>query len=104
VRVAFSAKAEDQLKRLENYLAIRFYPENSVRFVQRIVEACTSIGHAPYQGTRRDDLRPGVRLRGFEDKVAIYFEIFEDRVRILSIMYGGREPRSIDLKFKDPKP
>ena len=89
-QVAFSEEAELQLQKLEEYLAERFYPANAERYVQRLIEACHSLGAAPYRGTRREDLAPGVRMTGFERRVTIYFKVIEDQVVILGIAYGGR--------------
>jgi plasmid stabilization system protein ParE len=89
--VIFTPEAKQQLDDLERYLAERFYPINAERFVQRLTKACISIGLAPYQGTRRDDIAPGLRTTGFESRVTIYFSVAGKEVLIVSILYGGRE-------------
>jgi len=101
--VIISAKARRQLRRLESYLAERFYPRNAERFINRLIDACEAIGPAPYLGTRRDDLLPGVRSTGFEHIVTIYFEVIHNELRILTITYRGKLPRKNDLKFEDPR-
>ena len=88
--VAFSEEAESQLQRLEEYLAERFHPANAERYVQRLIEACLSLGAAPHRGTKREDLAPGIRMTGFERRVTIYFKLLEHQVVILGIAYGGR--------------
>jgi toxin ParE1/3/4 len=45
----------------------------------------------PERGRRRDDIRPGLRVVGFERRVAIAFRVLKTRVEIVSIAYGGRE-------------
>jgi toxin ParE1/3/4 len=72
------------------YLARRFFADSAARYVNRIREACNSLAKAPYRGTRRDDIRPGARMIGFERSASIYFVIEESRVVILSVCYGGR--------------
>jgi plasmid stabilization system protein ParE len=89
--VAFSAEAELQLQELEAYLSERFYPANAERYVQRIIDACRALAGAPFQGTMRDDLAPGIRTTGFERRATIYFKVIEKRVLILAILYGGRK-------------
>jgi toxin ParE1/3/4 len=88
--VVLSSKADDQLEKLQEYLAKRFYPANAERYVQRLTQACHSLAKAPYRGTMRDDLAPGLRTVGFERTATIYFAIRERQVVIVSIGYGGR--------------
>ena len=92
--VAFSAEAELQLQELEAYLAERFYPANAERYIQRLTDACRALALAPFQGTIRDDIAPGIRATGFERRVTIYFKVVEKRVLILGIFYGGRKFRA----------
>jgi len=87
--VVISAKAQKKLTQLELYLAARFYPENAERFIDRLVDACESLTLAPYRGTARDDLKPGMRSVGFERKVTIYFKIHGRKVVIVNITYRG---------------
>jgi plasmid stabilization system protein ParE len=94
IEVAFSKGAQRQLSELESYLSKRFYPANAERYIDRLLQTCRSLGHAPYRGTERSDLRPGIRVIGFESKAAIYFKLVESRVVILGILYGGRQPSS----------
>jgi toxin ParE1/3/4 len=50
----------------------------------------------PNRGTSREDLRPGLRVMGFERRVLIAFQVATDSVAILRILYGGR---SIEKAF-----
>ncbi|ADW70571.1 type II toxin-antitoxin system RelE/ParE family toxin [Granulicella tundricola] len=88
--VVFSPRAKRQLERLEDYLAERFYPANAERYIHRLTRACHSLALMPFKGTKRDDLRPGIRTIGFERRVTIYFAVESDQVQIISILYGGR--------------
>jgi toxin ParE1/3/4 len=99
MKSTFSIEATQQLIDLELYLADRFYPENSWRFVERITAACHAIAEIPQRGTPRNDVGPGIRSISFERKVTIYFDVHGDLVRILTIQYGGRRPRKKDLKY-----
>ena len=42
------------------------------------------------RGTRRDDIRPGLRVTGFERRITAAFLIDEPRVVVLRLFYGGR--------------
>jgi toxin ParE1/3/4 len=39
----------------------------------------------------RDDIRPGLRIVGFERRVTIAFSVDDGRVTILRVFYGGRD-------------
>ena len=46
--------------------------------------------HASERGHKRDDIRPGLRIAGFQRRVTIAFTVTETRVTILRLFYGGR--------------
>ena len=50
---------------------------------------CSSLAVFPNRGADRDDLRPGLRILGFERRAVIAFHIATDTVTILPILYGG---------------
>jgi len=90
--VLFMPRAERQISRLKSYLAERFYPLNAIRYIERLIDHCQSLGDAPYRGTQRPDLGHDVRMIGFERTVSIYFRVTGQRVLILGISYRGRMP------------
>ena len=45
----------------------------------------------PQRGTCRDDLSPGLRIIGFERRVAIVFKLVDDTILIVRVFYGGRD-------------
>ena len=45
----------------------------------------------PERGTRRDDIRPGLRVIGFERRATIVFQVLEDEVIIVRVFYGGQD-------------
>jgi len=87
--VVYSPEAETQLFELEEYLAVRFYPGNAEKYVQRIRKACRNLVLLPDRGKNRDDIAPGIRMIGFERRVAIYYRLIEGQVNILGVHYGG---------------
>jgi toxin ParE1/3/4 len=50
-----------------------------------------SLSVFPKRGARRDDLRPGLRILGFERRAAIALQATAETVVILRILYGGRD-------------
>ncbi len=75
-------------------------PTTANRFDQRLRAFCERLDHASERGTRRDDIRPGLRVIGFERRVAVAFIVEADQVVILRIFYGGADLDS----WKDAKP
>lgn len=57
----------------------------------RIRTACYNLASHPNGGTPRDDLRAGLRTFAFERRVTIAYEVDGDIVRVLRIVYGGRD-------------
>lgn len=45
----------------------------------------------PERGPRRDDLAAGIRILPFERRTVIIYRIDGDTVRILRVLYGGRD-------------
>ena len=90
-KVTFSPLAEADLLGLFNYIAAESGIAVADAYIDRIEAACLSLKIFPMRGTRRDDLLPGVRMLGFERRVAIAFTVRDGEVRILRILYGGRD-------------
>jgi plasmid stabilization system protein ParE len=66
--------------------------------VERIVAHCLDFDIGAERGSKRDDLRPGLRIAGFERRVAIAFHVEADTVTIDRILYGVRD---LDRIFRD---
>src|SRR5580704_9229934 len=47
----------------------------AIGFIRRIREHCLGFANFPERGARRDDIRRGLRLVGFERKVTIAFSV-----------------------------
>lgn len=45
----------------------------------------------PEKGTRRDDIRRGLRTMGFERRATIVFQVRKTDVVIVRIFYGGQD-------------
>ncbi len=70
VTVRFRPAAEADLIELYGYIAERSGRARAGDYIDRIEAACLSLADFPERGTRRDDLRPGLRVIGFERRVA----------------------------------
>ncbi len=65
----------------------------AVRTVELIRDYIKGMRDTPHRGTRRDDLRPDLRIVAFRKRTAIAFEIDETErtVAILRVFYGGQD-------------
>jgi toxin ParE1/3/4 len=60
-------------------------------YIDRLEAACRALEIFPERGTRRDDIRPGLRVMGFERRATIIFQVTEGEVVIVRIFYGGQD-------------
>lgn len=91
--VLLDAAAEQDLAEIAAYITERASRTIALGFVDRLEAACLSLADAPYRGTKRDELRPGLRTFGVERRATILFILDEaaQRVVILGVLYGGRD-------------
>ena len=89
--VILAPEAIEDLRRLYDWLANRTNELVAKRYVDRIEAFCRGFDTASERGHRRDDLRQGMRIAGFERRVTIAFAVDTDRVTILRIFYGGQD-------------
>ena len=89
-RVVYAPEAEEQLVALYFYIAEAVSPKIAARYTEAIVKQCESLKRFPTRGTRRNDIRFGLRVFGFRRRVSIAFEVTEKIVTILGVFYGGQ--------------
>jgi toxin ParE1/3/4 len=103
-RIVFRRKALADLEKLYGYIRDR---ENNadlaLGYINRIRVHCEGFSQFPERGMRRDDIRRGLRVVGFERRVLVVFEVSPNLVRIGRVLYGGRDyeallrrPRHLD--------
>lgn len=97
-RVVFSPEAQGDLLQLYDFVAGWAGNARALGYVERISAHCTGFADFPERGARRDDIRPGLRVSGFERRVAIAFTVAADAVTILRVLYGGRD---LEAAFDD---
>jgi toxin ParE1/3/4 len=90
-RVVLSPRAEAQLDALSDYLAAEASPDIAARYIEAIVERCASLAQFPHRGSRRDELRLGVRTIPFRRRVTIAYVVKKGEVRVLGIYYAGQD-------------
>ena len=76
---------------LYRFVAERAGPETALGYIDRIESHCLGLADFPERGTRRDEVRKGLRTVGFERRATIAFHIEADAAFIDRILYGGRD-------------
>jgi toxin ParE1/3/4 len=94
-RVEFSPEALGDPIDLYDYIAVRDGPERAIGYIERIEDSCRKLSTFPDRSIRRDDLRPGLRILGFERRAGIALQVTDDTVTILRILYGGRDLENV---------
>lgn len=62
----------------------------ALSYIERLEAYCTGFETAGERGQRRNDIRAGLRIVGFERRVAIAFTVSNTEVTILRLYYGGQ--------------
>ncbi|MBT9369454.1 type II toxin-antitoxin system RelE/ParE family toxin [Rhizobium sp. CSW-27] len=65
-------------------------------YLERILRFLSSFETFPERGSLRSEVRPGLRIIGFERRASIAFVVEENSVVLLRIAHGGRS-----LGFED---
>src|SRR6266851_5845686 len=78
--VSFRPIAEADLFALYRYIANEAGHAVASAYIDRIELACMALETFPERGTRRDDIRPGLRTMGFERRATIVFQVKKGEV------------------------
>lgn len=87
--IIYAAKAGDDLDWIYETIAGASSAVTANGYDQRIRAFCESLDYGSERGSRRDDIRPGLRVIGFERRVTIAFTVELHQVVILRVFYGG---------------
>lgn len=90
-KVVFEPDAQADLDELYAWIADRADVPTAERYMQRIRRPCERLSVFSERGTKRDDIAPGLRTFGIERRVTVAFKVYEDRVSIIRVLYGGRD-------------
>jgi toxin ParE1/3/4 len=91
--VVVSPRASRDLRAIYDRIAEATSPEVAGQYVLRITDHLQSFELASERGSRRDDVRRGLRVVGFERRIAIAFTVTEREVTIQRVFYGGQNWR-----------
>ncbi len=91
LRVRLTADAEADLQGIYLYIGEKASPGAAKAYAARILEFLSKLEMFPERGTRRDEIRPGLRMIGFERRVTVAFIAQPEEVVVLRILYAGRQ-------------
>lgn len=94
-RLVFAPEAEEQLVALYRYIATAASADIAARYTSGIVSACERLQTTPYSGTRRDDIRPNLRITNYRKRTVIAFSVDAEQVSILGVFYGGQDYETV---------
>jgi toxin ParE1/3/4 len=94
-RVVFSPQAMEQLLELHGYIDGAASPDTATGYTEAIVSYCESLRTFPHRGTKRDDVRPGLRITNYKGRTVIAFSVDAEQISIIGIFYGGQDHESM---------
>jgi toxin ParE1/3/4 len=92
--LSFRPLAEADLFGLYPFIAEQAGYEVARGYIDRLEAACLALETFPRRGTRRDDIRRGLRTMGFERRATIVYQVKRAEVVIVRIFYGGQGLRA----------
>ena len=92
-RIVFTPEAVDQIVSLYDYIVADGAPLIAERYTSAIVNYCEELNTFPHRGTRRDDIRPGLRITHYKTRTIIAYIVDDaaQQVIILGVFYGGQD-------------
>ncbi|MGJ0502645.1 MAG: type II toxin-antitoxin system RelE/ParE family toxin [Methylocystis sp.] len=87
--VEYALQADEDFGWLYDVIAEASSAMRALAYVERLRAFCDRLDYASERGTRRDDIRPGLRIIGFERRVTVAFTVEAERVVVLRLFYGG---------------
>jgi plasmid stabilization system protein ParE len=98
--VVFTPEALAQVEELFRYVAQAAGADAASRYTNAIVTYCEGLHSFALRGTRRDDIRPGLRITNYKKRAVAAFAVEADVVSVLGVYYGGQDYESV-LQWDD---
>ena len=83
------------MQNLYRYIATAASPEVAERYTTAVVDYCDTLQISPDRGTRRDDIRPGLRITNYRGRAVIAFAVDDPQVIVLGLFYGGMDYEAV---------
>ena len=89
--VSFRESAIEDLQSIYDHIAEDNGPVRADRYIEKITAHCMKLSLFPNRGRASDDISPGLRILPFEGRVTIVYRIDDAGVRIVRVLYAGRD-------------
>lgn len=93
--VVLTPEARDDLLSLYDWIAEAAGSDTAIGFIERVEAYCARLDLASERGHLRDDIRPGLRIVGFERRLTVAFTVDDRNVTILRLFYQGQDWESV---------
>ena len=90
-RIRITGEAEADLRSIYKGISERASAASARNYVDRILAYLASFDLFPERGSLRNEIRPGLRIVGFERRVSVAFVVEQEEVVFLRILYAGQE-------------
>lgn len=102
-KVIFTARAERQLSGLYAYIAENSGEARAEKYVGGIIADCKALSIFPKRGTKRDDIRKNLRIKGYARSAVVAFSVDAATltVAIHGVFYGGQNFEHILLETEN---
>lgn len=90
-RVVFAPEAAGDLIGIYDWVAEAAAPDIAIGYIERIEAFCHRLSVASERGHLRSDVRPELRVVGFERRLTIAFTVGNETVTILRVFSVGRD-------------
>lgn len=88
--VAFAPEAAEDLIGIYDWIAEAASPAVAIGYIDRVEAFCLRLGIGSERGHLRQDIRPNLRIIGFERRLTIAFVVGAETVTILRVFASGR--------------
>jgi toxin ParE1/3/4 len=89
--IVFSPEAADDLLKLYEWIEARAGPGIAISYIERVEKFCAGFDVTSERGHLREDIRPGLRIIGFERRLTIAFTVTQAEIVFLRFFYGGQD-------------
>ena len=74
-----------------DWIATAASPAVALTYIERLETWCLDFDLASKRGHMRDDIKSGLRIAGFEQRIVVAFTVDEDRITFLRFFRGGQD-------------
>ncbi len=89
-RVLIAPEAAADINEIYDWVAKAASPQVAIGYIGRIETFCRELGTGGERGHLRADVRPGLRIMGFERRLTVAFVVGEETVTVLRVFATGQ--------------